>query len=89
MTFSATLSGTTATIVLVNLNSTANLMIEGATNLGDQLLALLTDPSTAPVDSAPNYQAYPTDSGIRITTTYGHIDLPWRWVHSIGTTLAA
>lgn len=89
MTFSASLDGSIATIVVNGINSTTNLRIEGAANLGDQLLALLTDPSTAPVDSAPNYQAYPTDSGIRITTTYGHIDLPWRWVHSIGTTLAA
>ena len=67
MTFSATLNGTTATIVLVNLNSTANLKIEGATNLGNELLAFVNDPSTAPVDNTPAYQVYPVETGLRIT----------------------
>ena len=89
MTFSATLSGATATIVLNNLNSTANLKIEGAANLGDELLAFVTDPSTAPVDNSPAYQVYPTDSGVRITAMHGHIDLPWRWITPVANALNA
>ena len=46
-------------------------------------------PHTAPVDKTPSYQVYPTDKGLRITTTYGQIDLPWRWIHGIGTALNA
>lgn len=89
MTFSATLSGTTATIVLVNLNSTANLKIEGATNLGNELLAFVNDPSTAPVDNTPAYQVYPTAEGLRITAIHGHIDLPWRWITPVANALNA
>lgn len=89
MTFSATLSGTTATIVLVNLNSTANLKIEGATNLGNELLAFVNDPSTAPVDNTPTYQVYPTAEGLRITAMHGHIDLPWRWITPVANALNA
>lgn len=89
MTFIANLSGATATITLNGINSTTNLRVEGATSLGDQLIAFITDPATAPVDHSPQYQVYPTDTGLRITTTYGHIDLPWRWVQSIGNALKA
>ena len=89
MTFSATLNGTTATIVLVNLNSTANLKIEGAINLGNELLAFVNDLSTAPVDNTPAYQVYPTAEGLRITAMHGHIDLPWRWITPVANALNA
>lgn len=89
MTFTAALDGSTATITLTGINSTSNLKIESATSLGDQLIAFVTDPSTAPVDSTPHYQVYPTDTGLRITAIHGHIDLPWRWVQSIGNDLNA
>lgn len=51
MTFTAALDGSTATITLTGINSNSNLKIEGATGLGDQLIAFVTDPSTAPVDT--------------------------------------
>ena len=89
MTFSATISGGIATIVLTEINNTSNLRVENAANLGNELLAFVSDPSTAPVDRTPSYQVYPTDKGLRITTTYGQIDLPWRWIHGIGTALNA
>ena len=89
MTFSATLDGNVATITLTGNNSTSNLKIEGATDLGDQLIAFVTDPSFAPVDNTPHYQVYPTDTGVRITAMHGHIDLPWRWITPIGNALSA
>ena len=89
MTFSATISGGIATIVVNGIESTASLRVENAANLGNELLAFVSDPSTAPVDKTPSYQVYPTDKGLRITTTYGQIDLPWRWIHGIGTALNA
>lgn len=89
MTFSATLNGNVATITLNEINCTSNLKIEGATSLGSQLIAFVTDPSTAPVDNTPHYQVYPTDTGLRVTAIHGHIDLPWRWVQSIGSALNA
>lgn len=89
MTFTATLDGSTATITLHQINSTTALKIEGATGLGEQLTAFITDPSTAPVDNTPHYQVYPTAEGLRVTAIHGHIDLPWRWVHSIGNALSA
>jgi hypothetical protein len=52
-------------------------------------IAFATDPSTAPVDSTPHYQVYPTDTGLRITAIHGHIDLPWRWITPIGNALNA
>jgi hypothetical protein len=89
MTFSATLNGNVATITLNEINCTSNLKIEGATSLGSQLIAFVTDPSTAPVDNTPHYQVYSTDTGLRVTAIHGHIDLPWRWVQSIGSALNA
>ena len=89
MTFSATISGGIATIVVNGIESTASLRVENAANLGNELLAFVSDPSTAPVDRTPSYQVYPTDKGLRITTTYGGIDLPWRWINPIGTALNA
>lgn len=89
MTFMATLDGNVATITLTGINSTSNLKLEGATNLGNELIALITDPATAPVDNTPHYQVYPTDPGVRITTTYGHIDLPWRWITPVANALNA
>ena len=89
MTFKASLDGHIATIVLNEINNTTNLRVAHATNLGDQLLTLASDTSTAFVDNTPHYQVYPTDTGLRITTTYGRIDLPWRWITSIGNALNA
>ena len=89
MTFSATISGGIATIVLTEINNTSNLRVENAANLGNELIAFVSDPLTAPVDRTPSYQVYPTDKGLRITTTYGQIDLPWRCIHGIGTALNA
>ena len=89
MTFSATLDGALATIVLHQINNTANLRVENAANLGDELLALVNDMAAAPVDRSPSYQVYPTDTGVRITAMHGHIDLPWRWITPIGNALNA
>ncbi len=89
MTFTAALDGSTATITLTGINSNSNLKIEGATSLGDQLIAFATDPSTAPVDNTPHYQVYPTDTGLRITALHGQIDLPWRWITPVGNALNA
>ena len=89
MTFSATISGGIATIVVDGIESTATLRVENAANLGNELLALVTDPATAPVDHTPSYQAYPTETGVRITAIHGHIDLPWRWINAIGNALNA
>ena len=89
MTFTATLNGNVASITLHEINNTSSLKIEGATGLGEQLTAFVTDPSTAPVDNTPHYQVYSTGTGLRVTAIHGHIDLPWRWVHSIGNALSA
>jgi hypothetical protein len=89
MTFTASLDVNVATITLTGINSTSNLKIEGATSLGNQLIAFVTDPSTAPVDSTPHYQVYPTDTGLRITAIHGHIDLPWRWITPVSNALNA
>lgn len=89
MNFSAFLNGTTATIVQTTNSGTATLHVEDAASLGDQLLAFATAPSTEAVDANPAYYLDPTDIGVRIVTSFGSLDLPWRWVHSIGTTLAA
>ena len=89
MTFSATLNGALATIIVKGIESTASLRVENATNLGDELIAFVTDPATAPVDRTPHYQVYGTDTGVRITAMHGQIDLPWRWINPIGNALNA
>lgn len=78
MTFSASIDGSTATITVTVLNSTANLKVEKASDLADQLDALVNDFSTAPIDRSPAYMVYPTDTGVRITNRLGQIDIPWR-----------
>ena len=89
MTFTANLSGGIATIILTEINNTANLRVVNAANLGNELLAFVTDTATAPVDKTPHYQVYPTPEGLRITTLHGGIDLPWRWINPIGNALNA
>ncbi len=78
MTFSASIDGSTATVIVTVLNSTANLKVEKASDLGDQLDALVNDPSAAPIDRSPDYMVYRTDTGARITNRLGQIDIPWR-----------
>lgn len=89
MAYKATLDGSTATITVVTINSTSNLKITGAANLGEQLNTFATDPSAAPVDNVPAYTAYPTDTGVRIATHNGQIDLPWRWIIPVADQLRA
>ena len=89
MSYSASLNAGIATIVWNGINSTTNLRIEGAANLGDELLAFVADPSTAPVDRSPHYQVYPTPESLLITTVHGEIELPWRWITPVANALNA
>ncbi|MGY3436752.1 MULTISPECIES: hypothetical protein [unclassified Marinovum] len=83
MTFSASIDGSTATITVTVLNSTANLKVENASDLGDQLKALVNDQTAHPIDRSPAYMVYPTDTGVRITNRLGQIDIPWRSIISV------
>lgn len=87
MTFSASIDGSTATITVTVLNSTANLEVEKASDLADQLDALVNDLSTGPIDRSPAYMVYPTDTGVRITNRLGQIDIPWRWIMPVAKQL--
>ncbi|SFN49853.1 hypothetical protein SAMN04487859_103238 [Roseovarius lutimaris] len=87
MTFSASTDGSTATITVTVLNSTANLKVEDATDLGDQLETLVNDQTAHPIDNSPAYMAYPTDTGVRITNRLGQIDIPWRWIMPVANQL--
>jgi hypothetical protein len=86
MKFTALLSDTTATITRVEDHNTSACRFDNATDLGAQLLAFATNPNTAPVDT-PAYRIDPTDMGLRISNAIGRIDLPWRWVKTIGNAL--
>jgi hypothetical protein len=87
MTFSASTDGSTATITVTVLNSTANLKVESASDLGDQLEALVNDQTAHPIDQSPDYMIYPTDTGVRITNRLGQIDVPWRWIMPVANQL--
>lgn len=89
MIYKATQHNSTATITVTTINNTANIKISGATELGDQLHAFATDPSAEPIDHMPAYTAYPIDTGVRIGTHNGQIDVPWRWLTSIADQLRA
>ncbi|KIN64905.1 hypothetical protein Z946_3799 [Sulfitobacter noctilucicola] len=87
MTFSASTDGSTATITVTVLNSTANLKVEDASGLGDQLEALVNDQTAHPIDNSPAYMTYPTDTGVRIANRLGQIDIPWRWIMPVANQL--
>ncbi|SEL29933.1 hypothetical protein [Jannaschia helgolandensis] len=89
MTFNAAISGSTATITVTTTANSTTLRVPNAATLGDQLTALATNPSTAPVDQTPDYMVYPTDGGVRVTSGPGQIDIPWRWVMPIASQLNA
>lgn len=89
MIYKATLNNSTATITVTTINNMANIKITGAANLGDQLHALATNPSAEPIDNMPAYTAYPIDTGVRLATHNGQIDVPWRWLTSIAEQLRA
>lgn len=89
MIYKATLNNRTATITVTTINNMANIKITGAANLGDQLHTIAADPSSAPIDNMPAYTAYPIDTGVRIATHNGQIDVPWRWLTSIADQLRA
>ena len=88
MSFSATLDGSTATITAVAINNTTAIRLHNATDLGSQLLAFATDPNAPTVDT-PSYRIDPTDVGLRITNATGQLDLPWRWISTVGNALSA
>ncbi len=88
MTFSATLNGNVATITARSINNTTAIRLHNAADLGGQLLAFATDPNAAPVDT-PSYRIDPTDAGLRITNATGQLDLPWRWINTIGNALSS
>lgn len=89
MTFNAAISGSTATITVTTTANSTTLRVPNATTLGDQLAALATNPSAAPVDQTPDYLVYSTDNGVRVTSGPGQVDIPWRWVMPIASQLNA
>ena len=86
MKFTALRSGTTATITRQEINNVTAIRLDNADNLGSQLRAFI-NPNVAPVDT-PAYRIDPTDAGLRISTSTGHFDLPWRWITSVGNALS-
>ncbi|QAX29914.1 hypothetical protein [Leisingera sp. NJS204] len=60
MTFSASTGGATATVTVTVLNSTANLKVENASDLGDQLALLVYDLTAHPIEQSPDYMVYAT-----------------------------
>ncbi len=82
MKFTAYLSGSTATITRAEEHNTSAIRVSDAIDLGSQILTF-TNPYTAPVDT-PAYRIDPTEAGLRISNAMGHIDLPWRWINSVG-----
>ncbi len=89
LTYQAAISGSTAKITVTTTANSTTLRVANAASLGNQLTALATDPSTAPVDQTPDYMVYPRDSGVRVTSGPGHVDIPWRWVMPIASQLNA
>lgn len=87
MQFSAYLSGSTATITRAEDHNTAAIRLNDADNLGSQLLTFI-NPYAEPVDHTPHYMINPTDAGLWITCPTGQLDLPWRWITSVGTALS-
>lgn len=81
------IDGSTATITVTVLNSTANLKVENASDLGGQLEALVNDQTVYSIDNLPAYMIYPTDTGVRITNRLGQIDIPWRWMMPVARQL--
>ena len=89
MTFNAAISGSTATITVTTTANSTTLRVPNAATLGDQLAAIATNPSAAPVDQTPDYLVYATDNGVRVTSGPGQVDIPWRWVMPIANQLNA
>lgn len=86
MQFTAYLSGSTATITRAEDHNVTAIRLPDADNLGSQLLAFI-DPNAVPVDTPP-YRIDPTDTGLRITYSIGQMDLPWRWIATVGNALS-
>lgn len=89
VTYNAAISGSTATITVTTTANSTTLKVVNAASLGDQLTAFVTDPSADPVDQSPDYMVYPTDSGVRVTSGPGQVDIPWRWIMPIASQLNA
>ncbi|MDZ4095210.1 MAG: hypothetical protein U1D35_09915 [Paracoccaceae bacterium] len=85
MKFTALRTGSTATITRQEINNVTAIRLYNADNIGAQLLDFIS-PYADPVDT-PAYRIDPTDAGLRITCPTGQIDLPWRWISSIGAAL--
>ena len=86
MKFTALRSGSTATITRQETNNVTAIRLDNADNLGSQLLAFIS-PAADPVYT-PSYRIDPTDAGLRITCPIGQMDLPWRWITTVGNAMS-
>lgn len=86
MKFTALRSGANATITRAEQHNATAIRVYDADSLGAQLLAFIS-PYADPVDTAA-YRIDATDAGLRISTSTGHFDLPWRWISTVGNALS-
>ena len=76
-------SGTVTITETVQPGYSATLRVEGASGLGAAMLAFVSTPLKAPVETA-SYRAERVDTGLKILTKDGSIIVPWQYVSTIG-----
>lgn len=82
MKYTASIDGDIATITGVDLNTTTSLIITSATNIADELSAIVADPDEADVAKL-SYRLTAIANGVRVETDQGRADIPWRNIASI------
>lgn len=87
MKFTAYRHGSNVTITRDEPHNTTAIRFEAPDTIGTQLLAFIS-PYADPVDHTPHYRINPTDAGLRITCPIGQMDLPWRWITTVGNALS-
>lgn len=77
----ATRKNNTATLEIQTVSSSANLVVNDATNLAADLSTILSNPNADAIDR--HYRIVPSETGVCIETSQGRFDIPWRYISTV------
>lgn len=79
MRIEADLTDGQATLIVTTISSTAQLPIDDAHDLANDLEAFLSDPDSDD-HFGSSYAITAAGNGLKVSTKAGSFDLPWRWI---------
>jgi len=88
MRIEADLTDGRATLIITTISSTAQLPIDDAHELADDLESFLSDPESDD-HFGSSYAITAAGSGLKVSTKTGSFDLPWRWIAPVINDLRA